>query len=266
MDLDLYIERLDQYASGSMSAEERAAFEAELKENRELQEALALYRESEAVIEQGIENNLRLQFQAWAEEDRAAQPATPPIKPEAKVVSMRTLVTRWSIAASVLLLAGFFYLYQSSQSFSDSELYAANYEMPNGDLVRGDNTQNLLSQGAEAFTNKNYTAARTFFAQVPTTDDGYAEAQYFLGHIALQERQYDAAIMAFNQAVQANDIRITEKAQWNMVLTYVAAQRTEDTGFKALLSSLTGDVNHSYHEQAKVLEGRLGSFRRVLAR
>lgn len=261
MNLDLYIERLDQYATGSMSEPERLAFEAELQDNPELREALALYRESEAVIEQGIENNLRLQFQSWAEEARATQPVATK-KQEAKVISLRTVVTRWAIAASVLLVAGFFFLYQSSQSLSDPALFAANYEAPDGGLVRGSGPLDALAQGAEAFTNKNYAAARTFFNQISPTDPPYAEAQYFLGHIALLQQEYDEALAAFDKAVQANDIRITEKAQWNMVLTYVAAKRTEDANFKTLLSELASNVNHSYYADAKTLEGKLGSFGR----
>jgi len=262
MNHELYIERLDQYATGSMTDPERAAFEVELQENPELREALALYRESEAVIEQSIENNLRLQFQSWAEEDRATQPVATG-KPEAKVISLRTVVTRWAVAASVLLVAGFFYLYQSSQSLSDPALFAANYVAPEDGPLRGDTApEDPISQGAEAFTNKNYAVARTFFNQIPATDAPYAEAQYYLGHIALLQQQYDEAIAAFDKAIQAKDTRITEKAEWNMVLTYVAAGRTEDPGFKTLLTKLAGDVNHSYYEPAKALEGKLGSFGR----
>ncbi|MDZ4705903.1 MAG: hypothetical protein SH848_18395 [Saprospiraceae bacterium] len=262
MNHELYVERLDQYAAGSMTDPERAAFEVELQENPELREALALYRESEAVIEQSIENNLRLQFQSWAEEDRTAQPVATG-RPEGKVISLRTVVTRWAVAASVLLVAGFFFLYQNSQSLSDTALYAANYEVPDGSLLRGDTaSEDPISQGAEAFSNKNYAVARTFFNQIPPTDAPYAEAQFFLGHTALQQQQYHEAISAFGNAVAANDIRITEKAEWNLVLTYVAASRTEDGAFKTLLSALAGDVNHSYYEQAKALEGKLGSFGR----
>lgn len=261
MNHDLYIERLDQYATGSMSDSERAAFEAELQENAELREALALYRESEAVIEQSIENNLRLQFQSWTAENRAAQPVATG-KHETKIISLRTVVTRWAVAASVLLVAGFFYLYQSSQSLSDTALFAANYEVPDGSLMRGSAPADPLAQGAEAFSNKNYAVARTFFNQIPPTDPPYAEAQFFLGHIALQQQEYDLAIAAFDKAVKANDIRITEKAEWNIVLTYVAAGRTEDANFKTLLTALAGNVNHSYYEQAKALEGKLGSFGR----
>jgi len=265
MNLDLYIERLDQYSSGSMSDPERAAFEAELKENAELREALALYRESEAVIEQSIENNLRQQLQAWSEETRATQPIATE-KPEAKVVSLRAVVTRWAVAASVLLAAGFFYLYQSSQSLSDAALFAANYEAPEDGPIRGDAAPvDPISQGAEAFNNKNYAVARTFFNQIPPTDRPYAEAQYYLGHIALQQQQYDDALAAFEKAEQANDNRITGKPEWNMVLTYLAAKRTEDARFKALLAKLTGDVNHSYYAKAKELEEKLGRFGRRFA-
>ncbi len=264
MNPDLYIERLDQYASGALSDEERAAFEAELKENPELQEALALYRESEAVIEQSIENDLRQQFQAWAAADLATQPLATE-KREAKVISLRTVALRWAAAAVVILVSGWFILQQSSLGLSDTALYASNYEAPDGSLLRGSAPEDPLSQGAEAFTLKNYAVARTFFSQIPPTDPPYAEAQYFLGHIALQQQEYDNAIAAFDKAIQANDIRITEKAQWNMALTYVAAKRTEDAAFQTLLANIAGDENHSYYEQAKVLEGKLGSFRRRFA-
>jgi len=260
MNLELYIERIEQYTAGDMSEPERTAFEAELAENTELQQALALYRESEAVIEQSIENNLRLQLQEWAAADQAAQPVTG--KPAAKVISMRSMAMRWAAAAIVLLVAGWFILQQSSQGFSDQAIYAANYEQLDGSSLRGNAPESLLGQGSEAFENKNYPVAETFFGQIPASDENYAKAQLYLGHIALQQQQYAQAITAFGKAVQANDTKVTEKAQWNLLLSYLAAGSTEDAAFKTLLEQVAQDANHSYHQKAQILEGQLSDFRR----
>ena len=56
MDLELYIERIEQYETGAMSAADRSAFEIELASNTALRQAHALFLQANDVIEQGIEN------------------------------------------------------------------------------------------------------------------------------------------------------------------------------------------------------------------
>jgi TolA-binding protein len=261
MNAERYIERIEQYLEGEMSQAERAAFEAEIDENAELRQTMAAYDGSLSVIEQSIENNLRDQLQAWAAEDKAAQPAAS--SSGAKIVSMRTMALRWAAAASILLVIGWFALVQTGKGLSDEALFAAQYDLPQAQAaLRGDAAEHPLASGAAAFDAGDFQTAQTLFEQISEQDEYYAEAQYLLGHIALQQKDYDRAIAGFNRAAERRDPKVSEKAAWNTLLAYIAAKRTDESNFKTLLAQIAGDAGHSYQQQAKTLQSQLADFRR----
>ncbi len=257
MDLALYIDQIDRYAEGEMSTAERKVFEAELASNTDLKQAYEAYLLGNEAIEQGIENSLRSQLQAWAAEGETPMAATlgsaNPNRPTAKVVAMRPNWTRWAVAASVVLLAGFMLFRWAGSSSSPNEaLFAANYVLPDVPQMRsGEASGNPLELGYQSMQSGDFATAADVFQVVPTGNDRYPEAQLWLGHAALQLKQYDRAIAAFANAAQRNDLKIKEKAQWNLALAYLAAGRTEDAAFREMLQSIGANPAHSYHEQAK---------------
>ena len=93
MDITLYIERIEQYESGAMSATDRSAFEAELVSNADLIQARDIFLQANDVIEQGIENKLRHQLQDWAGVANQTPVRT-------KVVTMNATWVRMAIAAN----------------------------------------------------------------------------------------------------------------------------------------------------------------------
>lgn len=261
MDLALYFDRIDRYAEGTMPAAERKNFEAELASNADLKQAYDAYLLGNEVIEQSIENDLRNQLHAWAAEDVAPMTATlgganPAARPTAQVVAMRPHWTRWAVAASVVLLAGFM-LFRWAMGGPDSNeaLFAANYTLPDVPTLRsGEGAANPLEAGYQSVRTGDFAAAADFFQSIPADGERYAEAQYWLGHAALQLKQYDRAIAAFGNAAQRNDLKVKEKAQWNLVLAYLAAGRTEEATFREMLQNIAGNAAHSYYEQAKQLK------------
>ena len=244
---------------------ERKVFEAELASNADLKQAYDAYLLSNEAIEQSIENSLRSQLQTWAAEDVAPMTATlggaNPMRPAAKVVAMRPNWTRWAVAASVVLLAGFMLFRWASGggATSNEALFAANYEMPDVPQMRaGDASTNPLESGYQSVRAGDFAAAADFFQAIPAASEHYAEAQLWLGHAALQLKQYDRSIVAFGNAAQRNDLKVKEKAQWNWVLAHLAAGRTEDAAFRENLQSIANDPAHSYHQQANTLFRSLG--------
>jgi len=254
MDLELYIERIERYESNAMSVAERRDFEAELAANNDLQEALALYRQSNEVIEQGVENQLRAQLQEWAQAETQAPTVA------SKKVSMNVTWGRLAIAASVALLLGWFGWQYTSSQYTDSALYAAYYEKPvTSNLRSGANTAHPFQAGFEALESNNGATAVNFFSAITNDNERYAEAQYYLGHSYLSLKQYDSAIAAFQRCADSQDIRFQEKGAWNMLLTYVAAGRTEDPVFKALLQAMAGSPDNGNQAKAKKLQQQLNS-------
>jgi hypothetical protein len=55
-------------------------------------------------------------------------------------------------------------------------------------------------------------------------------------------------------------VKFKEKAEWNLLLTYVAAGQTNDPDFRNLLDTMRNDNGHSYQREATQLNKKLGSF------
>ncbi len=264
MNIELYIERIEQYETGAMTASGRSDFEKELAENSELQEALALYRQANDAIEQHIENNLRTQLQGWASEDARASAAE--TRPAGRVVSMGTVWMRWAVAAGFALLIGWFGFQWAGNQYSDQALYASYYEKPADSAFRaGDSETHPLQPGFDALQGGKNADAMVFFSDIRPDNDRYAEAQYYFGHAAVQLKQYDTAIGAFRRCAERNEPKFREKAEWNMLLAYVAAGRSDEPAFEALLAQVANAGDHSYQVQAKALQGKLGSVWRGIA-
>lgn len=268
MDLTNYFDRIDRYAEGTMPDSERERFEVELTSNAELKEAYATYLLGNEAIEQGIENSLRQQLRSWAAEDapnltsKLGQ-ADPTIRPAAKVVAMRPNWTRWAVAASVVLLAGFMlFRWSMSSAVSDEALFAAHYTLPDVPTMRSsDGTTQPLEPGYRSVQAGDFAAAVDFFQSIPTDNERYPEAQLWLGHSALQLKRYELAIAAFDRAAQRNDFKIKEKAQWNLVLAYLAAGRAGEAVFQQNLARIVADPTHSYQKEAQSVQDALASKR-----
>jgi len=262
MDLELYFDQLEAYAEGRMPEAERAAFEAELADSAELRQALQHYRLSRETVEQGIEDNLRGQLETWAAEE-AGYIAPMEVRPKARIVAMRPQWIRLAAAACVVLMAGWFLLQWAGRGYTDHALYSANYELPRAsDLRSGTAGENPLEAGYKTLENKDFQAAVNYFKTIEPENERYGEAQFYLGHAALQLKQYNLAIEAFETTIRQNEAKFREDAEWNLTLTYVAAHRTKDMAFKNLLAFLINTPGHAYHRQAFELEKKLGSFLR----
>ena len=260
MDVERYMERVEQYTLGTMPPAERAAFEAELATNTELRDTLDLYRLGQEVIEQGVEASLRSKMQGWASAETAAPPMT------ASRVNLRPMWIRLAAAASVVLVLGWFSVQWSSRNYSDEALFAGQYATPEASTFRsGAAMENPLEPGFIALEDKQWKAAENFFKTVSPDQERYAEAQYYLGHAALQLGHYDLAKDAFQSCIRKNEVKFSEKAQWNLLLTYVAAGETDDADFRQLLDAIRNDQGHSYQREAQALYGKLGSFWRRIA-
>jgi tetratricopeptide (TPR) repeat protein len=253
MDINLYIDRIEQYETGAMTAAERSAFEAELAGNTDLRQARALYLQANEVLEQGIENKLRHQLENWAGET---------VQSPAKVVSMQSTWMRMAIAASVTLLIGWFGWQWAGSQYSDQALYAGFYEKPNDTVFRAGaaGESHPLQPGYDAMKAHDWKTAVAFFSTITHDSDYYSEALYYLGHANLGLKNYDAAIAAFKLCLDQNGSKFKEKTEWNLLLAYTAAGKTGSTEFKLLLDETANNSAHSFQLKAKELKQDLGSF------
>jgi len=149
-------------------------------------------------------------------------------------------------AASVILLIGFFTL-QYNGSSNPLDRHFLGYQMP--EVNRSGEATDLhpLAEGIDAYKAGNYKEAITYYEGIAADDKRYNEAQFYLGHSFLKNKEYAAATTVFDKLVQSGDIRFLEKAEWYQLLSLVANQQQDDQ-FTTLLNKMLTDKNHSYHQ------------------
>jgi hypothetical protein len=264
MNFELYMDRIEKYLAGKLPDHEREAFEKEMNADAELRQTVALQRIADEVVELGVEKNLRRDIQQWAAEDAQKTAGAP--EQQGRIVVFRRAWARWAAAACVVLLAGFFTWRWADGTYSDRALRAANYTLPQPSAMRlPGEIAHPLEPGFKALENGDFNRAESFFAAIPPDSSRYAEAQFYLGHAAVQLQHDDLAIKAFRNAALSADAKFSEKAEWNLALALLAAHRTSGD-FELILAKMTADPNHSFHREATALRQNLDTFWRRLAK
>jgi Tfp pilus assembly protein PilF len=88
------------------------------------------------------------------------------------------------------------------------------------------NAQTDIQQGVEIFNKKNYYGAKRFFSEYIEKNKESAEAYYYLGRIAIEERDLEQAADYFDEAVDI-DAGISEYQTWKGI-AYIQLLSTVD--------------------------------------
>lgn len=162
-----YIDKIERYLAGEMSAEEQSAFQHDLQNDAALAEIWAIYQTHEAQL-----NKLAKQEDTAAFANLLAEVGAPyedeteeaAIAKQAPVraLNRRTWYSIAAVAALLLVLFGIQFLVIQPQQ---NDLYAkyANYDALHV-TTRSANNDSLLELGATAFNAKNYNKAETALA------------------------------------------------------------------------------------------------------
>lgn len=175
--LELY-EKIENYIKNRLSPDDRAAFESEIQANPELAAEVALHR---AIIDAAGEKEM-IAFRKMMEEvasdvsvdDLDSQTDTQPLTPKASSSQTKIIRLRWimAVAASFLLIVWFIWN-QSSEKYSQQELFAANFEVPEALVLgnsRGDSAHVQVTEEAlqlvyladSVYRLKEYETALTY--------------------------------------------------------------------------------------------------------
>ena len=266
--MEEYFDKIEQYLADAMSEEERSSFEAEVAQNKELREAVEAHRLAQDAMEVMIEDNLRAELQKMQADTYPIQKLRKSDEQGGRVVSLRRYWPRLAVAASVLLLIGFFTFQWTGNNYSDSAI-AGNFYQPEDLLqeieVRGDREESVLATGIKQLEAAQYQEALTTLESIPDTSDFILDATYLKGfglaqqgNIAQAQEQLQTVI---DQKINPN---LADKAEWLYLLMYLNAEDTDNPEFKALLEKISNDPDHSYHASAVKLKKQLNSFWRKL--
>lgn len=181
-----------RYAEGSMTAEERTAFEAALASDEALRRQLSLYREVHGSLQQHFgANEQHEQLQGTLHSLRgeffngSAQPG--------KVVSMKRWLRGAVAVAAVLIAVVFVWQYMQPDLF---EKYSENNMVL---AERGEQAEGLLLNAETAFNKKDYSLAAQLLAQVRQKDTANSFVNFYYGISLLQTNRIAQATEIFNQ-------------------------------------------------------------------
>lgn len=262
MNTEKYFDRIEQYFAGEMNAAEERAFEAEMETNSELKETVEGYHLADEALELLIGDNLRNELQEWGQEAAGAKVVSiqKEQKREAKVISLRSYASRFAMAASVLLLIGFFTFQFMGSQYSNESLRTAYYENPDFSQlgIRGDD-EFSLDDAYTALKANDLDKGMSLLQEIPADNNFYAEAQYRLGEVYLVKKEYKNAIKAFDNVVTTGHTSFVEDAEWNKIVAYLGTDNLNDD-FHITLDNIVNDDGHAHYKKAKKLKEELGSF------
>jgi hypothetical protein len=239
-----YFKEIDNYIWGHLSPEEMKAFELQMKENNALSEKVAMQRKELELISKMEEAYWLKEMKAWKEEmhtdeqqkTQKSAKGTDPIATEAtdttagrsKGPAFRRILP-WSIAATVAILIGFFWLLPSAPSFSVAQ-------------------QAVMPARIESIERSSGTE---------TQDTPYHVNLFIEAYEYLQDQQYSLADEAFRKI--ENDPQaeswLLEAVEYNRALIRFELGSPEET--RTRLEKISKTPSHRYRRKAKRLLKRL---------
>jgi len=218
-----------------MSKEEARLFETQITEDEDLANEVAIQRFERDVIQLASEDDLRDRIKSIQE----SAPITTVETPHLKVASKNRWILPLSMAASVLLLVGFFF--QRNQH--SNEKLVDSYYTYNVDALRNSsNTNSVFSPGLAEYEKGNYTPAIQAFEPL-SSDPTYAiKANFLIGHSYFQLKNYHKASDYFKAVFSDKEEAAIyyQDAQWYWLLSELA-QGNEGDEFQSVLNQLINE-------------------------
>ena len=243
MEQDILFDNIDAYIWNLLSDEDRQAFEKTLETDDALRAELALRQLENEALQLADKADLRTKITAWRAEELAEKKTenidTPvvPINP-LRVVRFKPM--QWAAAAAVALLFIVGGRYWATNNYGNEALASAFHEKTS-EILRGPDDDVFGSSGTSKLD-----------AAQALTD---AKA-------AFDAKNYAQAITTYQSILAEKTVtpRYIQEAEWQLIVTYLAAKKTDSTSeFRILLDKLVNDSTHSYHKAALELNQKVNS-------
>lgn len=220
------LDRIDDYFSGRLSAEERTRFELALQTDAALTEAVAFYMIARRAAQDEAHARRKAAFEALRKE-------TGPVRP----LPLWTIAT---VAASILVilsLGGYWFFRQQSPSAveqADRYIQEQYGELPS----RMDGQQNRLQTGISRYNEGKFSEAGTHFDAILQKDPNNSQALQFAGLAALRVGTYDQAIDRFHRLGQQTQLYSNPGLLLEAIARLKRGQPTDPAQAKILLKTV----------------------------
>jgi TolA-binding protein len=241
-------DRIQRYLSHDMAQEERQQFEEEVRQNESLAEELEIQRFEFETIEQIEEDALREKLQQLSTTKISRSSNVRQLQPSSR--NRNTWLI--GIAASIALIAGFFFFQNGDDQYST--LTASAYDKvridySRGAMTRGDHMEAIFpSTYTDILRVRNADQAKeaiSFFSNYSSDDESIeTKALLNLGHAYMLQGDFSQAIASFASVRQSSKAsrELIEEASFFEALAHL--QLGNKTQAISLLDSLVKDGRH----------------------
>jgi len=197
---------IEKHLLNALSIKEQEHFDQLLDTNPNFKKELVFQKNIKQVI--NIEEDAQFKKQLIALEN--------------KKTAKKDNYKKWMIAASIAVLFGLGYV-QLNRQPSHEALFAQNFTPFTNviqPIVRGENTENILTKAFIAYENKDYSTAEYYFIKIGNTED----KSYTFFYAAMSQLAQDKTTEAKTQlTTYLNDSNnsLATQAHWYLALIYL---------------------------------------------
>ena len=252
-----FLDQIDAYLDGDLSAKDRASFEAELDQNAQLAEELQQTKLGREALKLYVENEYRNKIKAWSKDAIAEVRA----EQGAKVFQLNSFYRYAASAAAIgLLLIAFIGGINVNNNYSNNGIFAETYIDPTTSLLGGGDksvgvTAPQSQVAKEAFSNKDYSKTISLLESANQLDESN---QYLLAHAYSKAEQYTKAKTSY-QKIISDKGAFSKQAEYYLLLTYLKLDEL-DKPFEDLLAQIVQDSEHPFHKEAVSIKTKTSSF------
>lgn len=243
-------ERFENFLKNNLSQTDAQKFESDLESDAALKEDFELHKRAKEAAELLKEQALRKKMNLlWEENVKTEKP--------------KKLSFIWAAAAAIALILVSVWAFDFfGKTYTSEQILAENIFLPKSKEIRGQNPnfESALNGGMKNFEKKNYKAAVENFEVIPDTSGYFSEAQYYLGHVYLQSKEFGKAALAFENVIKQNDPTNIREAKWHLILSKIG-DNSPQSSYRELLNEILNNPNHLYFQKAKSLEKMIKSLK-----
>ena len=246
------ISHIESYFKDKMEAADRQAFEAQLRQDEELQQEVAAYRKLFDGFQGLKEEAFAKEVGNWMEAARAKSgetTSTARVVPIQRSARTQNMWRRLAVAASFILLAGMAAAWWASKQYTNAHMVQNAYSPPlssgtmGGPAQQASDLEKAFELGHQFFQKGNYTDAAQQFDAVVTS-------------LQTNPELFDDITRKF----------YLENAKWTRLLAQFAAGQLTDQQISTELDTFAADPGSDYAEKAKSLKKDLRSIWRKMGR
>ena len=207
------LELIENYVTGQLPPDQRVQFEAALRTDPAVADALTFYMLTKQVAQSQAREQRKAELDALRQ--NPASPTSETAGTETRTRPLWAFPMRWVAAASVVLLLGLgWYFFRPTNSGVDPAQLADQYvsthfmqlQTTMDGASSGSSLADSLKLGIDRFNNGKLTEADVVFQDILKSQPNNDSALKYAGIVSLRRGDYDKAITLFHRLSQRTDL------------------------------------------------------------